>query len=365
MDPERFETLLVHGRLSPGEASMEYLADAEGAARMFLPSLSASLSPATDARALAAVAKAIRDFRPDLIHTHTAKAGFVGRAAALAGRRRPALVHTFHGHVLRGYFGPGRTRLFRSLERQLARRTDRLIGVSEATVADLVGMGIAPRDRFQVIPLGIDLGRYERLTPGEGSELRRQLGLSEAETLAVFVGRLVPIKRLDVLLRAVARAREEHFGLHLAIVGDGELRPGLEHQAVELGIREAVHFLGYRRDLAPVFAAADLVALSSDNEGTPVSLIEGGAAGLPAVATDVGGVGEVVTAETGYLVPPSSDRRFADGLAALAGDPATRSRLGQAARESMVSRYSAERLVADVSRLYESLVAPADRARGG
>lgn len=354
-DPERFETLLVHGRLAPGEESMADLAREEGARMIHLPTLRQPIEPPADARAFGALIRIVNRFRPHIVHSHTAKAGLVARAAALAAPgRRPALVHTFHGHVLEGYFGPAKTRLFRDLERALGRRTDRLIGVSEATVDDLVRLGVAPRERFEVIPLGLDLSPYEHLDPGPGASLRRELGVADDQVLAVFVGRVVPIKRLDVLLRALAVARSRGAKVHLAVVGDGEMRPDLERLARELRTDDAVHFLGYRRDLAPVLSAADLAVLSSDNEGTPVSLIEAGAAGVPAVATDVGGVAEVVE-DGGWLVAPRDPDRMGVALAELAGDGARRRRMGKLAQERALREHGVDRLIDDVSGLYRAL----------
>jgi glycosyltransferase involved in cell wall biosynthesis len=168
---------------------------------------------------------------------------------------------------------------------------------------------------------------------------------------------VVPIKRLDLLFDALARARQQSPRLQLAVVGDGEMRPRLERVAVDLGVRDAIHFLGYRSDLVPIFAAADLAVISSDNEGTPVSLIEAGAAGLPAVATEVGGVAEVVSPETGVLVLPGDAEAFSEALARLAGDAQARSVMGAAARIRVPERYSAARLVDDIAALYEDLLA--------
>ena len=356
-DPERYRTLLVHGALAPGEASLAELSEQEGAEMRYLSDLRQPVGPAHDARALARLVRLARRFRPHVVHTHTAKAGFLGRQAALAVRPRPAIVHTFHGHVLEGYFGAAKSRLYLELERALGRVSDRLIGVSEATVGDLVRLGVAPREKFAVLPLGLDLRRLAQPADAVRGASRAELGLGEDDVLAVFVGRVVPIKRLDLMLEALARARESEPRLRLAVVGDGDERPGLEALAERLGIGGAVEFLGYRRELRPLFAAADVAVLSSDNEGTPVSLIEAAAAGLPAVGTDAGGVREVVTEDTGTVVPKGDPEALAAALVELAGDPARRRAMGAAARERALGRYGAERLLRDVDALYRELAA--------
>lgn len=239
----------------------------------------------------------------------------------------------------------------------MARVSDCLIGVSQATVDDLVRLGVAPAAKFRVVPLGLDLDPFAQPSDGLRREFRTELGLGDENVLLVFVGRVVPIKRLDVLIEALAQARESERRLQLAIVGDGDLRLQLERQAADLGIADAVRFLGYRRDLRPIFAAADLAVLSSDSEGTPVSLIEAAAAGLPAVATDVGGVREVVTEETGSLVRAGDAAAFAEALVSLAADPQRRRAGGEAARARVLNRYSAERLLSDVDGLYGALTA--------
>jgi glycosyltransferase involved in cell wall biosynthesis len=356
--PERYETLLVHGSLPPGEESLADLSREEGATMRFLGDLRTPIDPLHDSRALLQLIRIARAFKPDVVHTHTAKAGFLGRQAALAVRPRPAIVHTYHGHVLEGYFGAAKSRLYLELERALARVSDRLIGVSEATVDDLVRLGVAPRERFSVLPLGLDLRPLAEPDDGGLRErTRAELGVAPEEILLVFVGRVVPIKRLDVLLRALAQAGRPGPRLRLALVGDGEERPGLEGMAGELGIEHDVLFLGYRRELRPLFTAADLAVLCSDNEGTPVSLIEAGAAGLPAVATDVGGVGEVVGEQTGILVPPGDPAALAGALRQMADNPERRHTYGRAARSRVTERYGAARLIGDVDVLYRELTA--------
>jgi glycosyltransferase involved in cell wall biosynthesis len=362
MDPGRYETLLVHGSLPPGEQSMAAMARLEETRTEYIPALVQPVRPDKDCLALANLIALMRRFRPNIVHTHTAKAGFIGRLAALAVRPRPLIVHTFHGHVLEGYFGPPVNFTYRRLERALGIHSDALIGVSQATVDDLVRLRVAPRNRFRVIPLGLDLAPFTELEERERRDLRRELGLQKDDVLVTYVGRVVPIKRLDVLLRGVARARRDKAPLYLAIVGDGEIRPDLEALARELRIEDAVRFLGYRRDLTRIAAAADIAALTSDNEGTPVSLIEAGAAGKPAVASAVGGVPEVVTAETGVLFPPGDVEALAEGLVSLADAPDRRIGMGAGARARVLERYSASRLIADMDTLYSELLSDGSRS---
>jgi glycosyltransferase involved in cell wall biosynthesis len=349
LDRERYETLLVAGRPGPGEGSFEDLARHYGARLELLPSLSPAVDPRSDVRALAALRSLVRSFRPHIVHTHTAKAGALGRTAALlAGRPRPLVVHTYHGHVLEGYFGTGLTTAYRAIERGLARFSDRLVGVSQATVDDLVRLGVAPRERFRVIPLGLDLDRFLDLeAPGE----------RDGDAVALYAGRLVPIKRVDLLLRALARARAGGAALRLVMLGDGGLRPDLERLARELGVAGAVAFLGYREDVLPHLAAADLAVLSSANEGTPVALIEAAAAARPLVGTRVGGVGDVVVPEAGRLVESGDEEGLAAVLAELSADPRLRRAMGVRAREHVRDRYGADRLLADIDTLYRELLA--------
>ena len=357
LDPERFETLLLHGDLGAGEDSLEDCVRARGAAMARIPGLRPELRPQDDARALGSLVRAMRLLRPDIVHTHTAKAGMLGRlAAVMAGEPRPKIVHTYHGHVLEGYFGPVKNATYRGLERRLATVSDALIGVSTATVDDLVRLSVAPRDRFRVIPIGLDLEPFLNATQAEGAAFRAEAGVQAGEVLLTFVGRLVPIKRVDVLLRAFAHARGGGAPVRLAVVGDGELRPDLEELAGELGVADHVWFAGYRSDMLPVVTASDIAVLTSDNEGTPVSLIEAAAAATPAVTTAVGGVADVVNDDTGLMAPAGDFESLGRAITAAAADPEGRAAMGARAREHVAGRFSVERLVADVEGLYEGLL---------
>jgi glycosyltransferase involved in cell wall biosynthesis len=349
LDPDRYETLLVAGRPGRGEGSFEELARRYGADLRPLPSLSPEIDPRADARALRALRAIVRNFRPDIVHTHTAKAGALGRTAALIARAdpRPLIVHTYHGHVLEGYFGSAVTATYRAVERGLGRFSDRLVGVSDATVEDLVRLRVAPPEKFEVIHLGLELDRFLALGPPPDTG---------DEVVALYAGRLVPIKRVDVLLRAVALAREGGARLKLVVLGDGELRPELERLPRELGIAADVGFLGYREDVLPYLEHADVAVLSSANEGTPVALIEAAAAGRPVVGTRVGGVADVVAPGTGRLVDRGDEQALATALIELAADRELRLELGARAREHVRDRYSADRLLGDTDRLYRELM---------
>ena len=354
-----YDTTLVAGSLARGEDSMAFVADGLGLDVVRIDELGREISPLRDLRATFRLARLIRRERPQILHTHTAKAGTVGRVAALlAGSRRPPIiVHTFHGHVLRGYFGPVRTWFFRALERWLAARTTALIAVSPQVRDDLVSLGVAARDRFVVVRLGIELD--ERVAPGQDSreESRRYLGIP-AERFAVgWIGRMTAVKRTDDVLAAFKRLHDEGVDAVLCMVGDGPDRTQLEQRAHELGVIRNTVFLGYQEDVAPFYAAFDVLVLPSSNEGTPVSAIEALAAGRPVVATRVGGVPDVVRdGEDGFLVETGDTVELADRLAQLARDPALRERMGEQGRARVLPRYAVDRLVEDVDRLYRSLL---------
>ncbi len=354
----QYDQTLVMGALGPGEGSLEGLAAGHTGDTLWLPGLRPELRPWDDVRALVGLIRVIRSRSPDIVETHTAKAGVIGRLAAVLARRpRPAIVHWYHGHVLTGYFSPPVTAAYIWIERALARVSDRLVCVSEATREELVGLGIAQRARFEVIRLGLDLDHFVEPEPSRVEVARRELGAAEPGTvLATFAGRLVPIKRIDLLLKAVAEARTVAPALRLAIVGDGPLRAELKAQAQRLGIDEIVRFVGFRHDMDAVVAATDTGVLSSDNEGTPVSLIEAAAGGRCVMATRVGGVPEVVTPETGRLVPAGDVRGMANALSELAADADLRVRLGEAGRRHVLAGWTVPRLLAQVEGLYRNVV---------
>jgi glycosyltransferase involved in cell wall biosynthesis len=358
---ERFSTVLVSGRVPAREASSDDLAQRYGATHRRVEHLGPELRPLEDLRALREVTRIARAFRPHVVHTHTAKAGLIGRMAAEAVRPRPVVVHTYHGHVLEGYFNRPVSAFYRFLERAIGMRSDRLIGVSTATVDDLVRLGVADRAKFDVIPLGLELDGFLALSPEPQGPFREELGVAPGELLATFVGRLAPIKRVDVLLRALARARELGAPLRLAVVGDGDLRGELEALAASLGCADAVHFVGYRRDLQAIVAGTDIAVLTSDNEGTPVALIEAAAGARPMVSTRAGGVADVVVPGTGLLAERGDHEGIARALVELSGDAERRREMGERARAHVGARYRSEALIERITALYERLLAAAGR----
>ena len=353
-----YDTTLVAGTLARGEDSMAFVAGGLGVDVVTIPELGREISPLRDLLATIRLAGVIRRERPQILHTHTAKAGTVGRVAALlaGGARPPIVVHTFHGHVLRGYFGPVRSRFFRALERRLARDSTALVAVSPQVRDDLVELGVAPREKFAVVRLGIELDKRVGSVDGR-AETRRYLGIPDGRFAVGWVGRMTAVKRGDYVLEGFKLLRDRGVDATLCLVGDGPDRPQLERKAHELGIVRDILFLGYQEDVAPLYAAFDALVLPSGNEGTPVSVIEALAAGRPVVATRVGGVPDVVRdGEDGFLVDAGATDDLAERLSRLAADPALRERLGAAGRARVVPRYAVDRLVEDVDRLYRSLL---------
>jgi glycosyltransferase involved in cell wall biosynthesis len=363
-----YDTTLVAGTLARGEDSMAFVADDRGVDVVRIDELGREISPLRDLVATVKLARLIRKERPQILHTHTAKAGTIGRVAALlvGSRRPPIIVHTFHGHVLRGYFGPLRSFFFRLLERWLAGHTTALVAVSPQVRDDLVALGVAPRERFAVIRLGIELDKRVAAERNGRLESRRYLGIPADRFTIGWIGRMTSVKRTDDILLAFKRLRDNGVEATLCLVGDGPDRGDLERRANDLGVVRDTLFLGYQEDVAPFYAAFDALVLPSSNEGTPVSAIEALAAGRPVVATRVGGVPDVVRdGEDGFLVDAGATDDLGDRLEQLARDPELRARMGERGRERVLPRYAVDRLVHDVDQLYRSLLAAsAARQRG-
>jgi glycosyltransferase involved in cell wall biosynthesis len=353
-----YETTLVAGNVARGEDSMTFVAENLGVPVVRLGEMRRDISPLRDARAVTHLVRLIKETRPHILHTHMAKAGALGRLAALAsGEARPQVIlHTFHGHVLRHYFDPVRNVAFRRLERWLARTTTVLVAVSPEVRDELVELRVAPAEKFVVVRLGIELP--ERIGAHDGRlEQRRMLGIPPERFVVGWIGRMTEIKRTDDVLRVFQQLRESGVDACLCLVGDGPDRPAIERRAKELGIMRNTLFLGFQRDVAPLYASFDVLLLPSASEGTPVSAIEALAAGMPVVATRVGGVPDVVRdGEDGLLAEPGAIDELSEHLIRLARDPALRERMGASGRERVVVRYNVGRLVDEMDTLYRSLL---------
>lgn len=350
------DVLVVAGRIPAGEASMENVAADLDVPCLHLSSLQRDVSAGSDIATMRALRTLIREERPDVLHTHTSKAGATGRAAAaFAGHARPAaVVHTYHGHVLSGYFQQSRERVYRITERALAYATDRLIAVSDEVRDDLIGFRVARRKKFTVIPYGFDLDARVRSDEVTRARKREQANAGDATFLIGWAGRLTAIKRPLDLVRAAAAVE----GSVLVLAGDGELRGDVEALARELGMEDRVRILGYVDDMGSWYAAFDAFLLTSANEGAPVVAIEAQAAGVPVVATDAGGTRTVVDdGETGYVVRVGDIEGLAHRLGRLRDDTALRKRLGAAGAERMRRKFSIERMVDDVEQVYAEILA--------
>ncbi|MFH1569497.1 MAG: glycosyltransferase family 4 protein [Gemmatimonadota bacterium] len=359
LDRKRFAAWLAVG-LTQGERSpTEAEARARGVAFVEVPDLVRPVRPGADLRALVALWRICRRGQFQIVHTHTSKAGLLGRVAVRLARV-PVVVHTPHGHVFYGYYGPVATRIFVCTERAAARLCDRIVALTAADAADHVRFGVAPPEHFAVIHSGVDFAPFGA-GPLTREEARRGLGIGTGGPVIGTLGRLTAVKGQADLVEAFARLRQRLPEAWLVLVGDGEERAALEGQARSLGVAERVVLPGWRQDVPAALRAMDAFAFPSLNEGMGKALVEAMYAGLPCVATPVGGVPELVEHEVqGLLVPPRNPAALAAALERVLTDAALGERLGRAARER-AAHYGADRMVRRIERLYEELL----KERGG
>jgi glycosyltransferase involved in cell wall biosynthesis len=373
-----YSSLLVCGQVEKNEKDMSYLAKQEGIRPWVLPELGRELSLLGDLKAFARLRGMIRRYRPQIIHSHTAKAGTLGRVAAMGlnifrrKQDRIKLVHTFHGHFFHSYFGWFKTWVFLQIERFLARFTDRIVVISPEQKKDIgERYRVAPIEKISVVPLGFNLERFSSYR-GQKRDIREKvLPPGFRDTFLVgLVGRLTEVKNHGMLLKAIRylRDRGEHNPFRFLIVGGGELMEELLQWTREWGIEDLVHFMGWQRDLLSLYHAMDAVVLTSLNEGTPVSLIEAMAAGRIVVATDVGGVRDlfgavpeptdsgITLAQNGILIPSGRSDLLAGSLIFILENRAAAKKMAGAAREFVLKAYGLERLHRDLDALYSGLV---------
>lgn len=363
LEPE-YKTLLVGGSEEDHEESSEFILDELGVKRERIPELQRSIDPRKDRMVLKELRSLIRRFNPDIVHTHASKAGVLGRWAAYR-EGVPLVYHTFHGHVFHSYFGVWKTRFYKAIERYLARRSTRLIALSEEQKWELTELHrIASPEKVEVIPLGFDLSRFRTDMEEKRTRFRKEWGMAEDELAIAIVGRSVPVKGHGLFLQAFAelkaRTRQRVRGF---VVGDGEDQEKLIRMAKELGLRVSTPedpdlnaellFTSWIRRIDELWAGMDIATLTSHNEGTPVSLIEAHAAGLPAVSTRIGGVASIVEdGGSGRLLDERDPSALAGAWSELLEDEGLRNEWGKRGRERVQERFSVERLAKDTIDLY-------------
>jgi glycosyltransferase involved in cell wall biosynthesis len=302
-----------------------------------------------DIRAFLSLVKAIHEFKPHIIHTHTAKAGFLGRLASLASLKESIRVHTFHGHLLNGYFGSFKRTLVVIAEKSLALITQQLLAVGDKVRQDLLGAGIGSKEKFGLMPPGLSMANL----PSKNDALT-SLGLNSERLQCAFIGRVTQVKRPDRFLDVVSEIKKRNLSLDFFIAGDGELLEACRERIIAENL--PVKVLGWQSNIEKVLSAADIVVLTSDNEGTPLSLIQAGMAGLPVVSTNVGSVSEVVLDNVTGLITRLGVQEIADALERLVSDKALRAQLGVAAYEFTLANFDVQRLVWDHELLYKKLL---------
>lgn len=363
-----FETLLVVGERESHEKSAEHLTEQLGIQFVTIKGMGRSLNPASDYFAYRELRKLIKDFKPDIVHTHAAKPGALGRLAASA-EKVPAIIHTFHGHVFHSYFNSAKTKFFINTERYLAKKSDAIIAISAQQKKELVqDFKIAPEEKFRIVPLGFDLDRFRTGQEEKREKFRTEFNVAADEIAIGIIGRLVPVKNHYLFMKAIKYVFDNTGRkIKAFIIGDGETRADLENIANEVGMKfstekDAQHlhplvFTSWRSDVDVINAGLDIVCLTSFNEGTPVSLIEAQAANKPIVSTRVGGIADIVIeGQTALLADVQDTELFCEHLLSLVEDDSLRQQMGGGSHEHVMSRFSYQRLVDDMSKLYYELL---------
>ncbi len=353
---DRFETLLVGGMKDETEGSSAYILDELGLETRLISDMHRSIKPSADWKAYKELRKIIREYKPDIVHTHASKSGTLGRHAAIH-EDVPVVLHTFHGHVFHSYFSSFKTKLFLKIERFLAKRSTRIIAISDIQKKELTKeFNVCPPDKVEVIPLGFDLSRFQKNQAELRKDFRSEYDLQRDEVAVGIIGRLVPVKDHITFLKAVAQVKAR-VQYRVFIIGDGELRSELEAKVKELNLAGRVVFTSWITNIEYALAGLDLVVLSSLNEGTPVSLIEAQAAKKPIVSTRVGGIENVVIpGESALLSEAGNWQELAQNMEVLINSSEKRTEMATKGHDSVLKRFSYQRLVKDMSDLYIRLL---------
>jgi len=368
LQPE-FETLLVTGEKESHEKDAFLLAHEKGIRPLVIPEMGRAIHPLNDFYAFQKLKKIIKEYRPDIVHTHAAKPGVLGRLAASA-LKVPIVVHTYHGHVFHSYFGKFKTNVFINIERAMAKRSDKLIAISHEQKRELTDKyKIAGNSKFQIIPLGFELDLFKENVEEKRTRFRSEFRILDDEITIGIIGRLVPVKNHGLFLESIYKVlKNTKKRVKVFIIGDGETRSEIEQLAYKLEISfnvvganvddtKTLTFTSWRTDIDVINAGLDIICLSSLNEGTPVSLIEAQAAGKPIVATKVGGVEDIVIeGETALLSEIDDKDRFFSNLLLLVEDESLRKKMSEKGNEFVMERFSVQRLANDFRKLYYELL---------
>ncbi len=357
---DAYETKLVGGLPDVGESDSLYIPRQYGVEPDLIEEMVRLPNLKNDREAYARLKEIIREYQPDIVHTHASKAGALGRRAAIACKV-PVIVHTFHGHVFHSYFGKFKTTIYKTIERRLARKTDAIIAISDIQKNELSGEHkICSPNKIHVIPLGFDLGQFHEKRTSEREATREKYGLQADDVAIAIVGRLAPIKNHDLFFDAIAQVLEKTSqSVRVFVVGDGSEREHVEERAGQINERfgDVIRLTSWITDIGTFNAGMDIICLTSKNEGTPVSLIEAQAGGLPVVTTDVGGVRDVVIeGETGYIVDSGDVNSFAEKVLDLVENEKKREEMSQNGWNFVKEKFHYRTLVRNVDDLYRSLL---------
>ncbi len=354
-----FETLLIGGLPEKGESDSLHILEEYGVKAILLPEMKRKPNFFSDRKALKRIKEIISEFEPDIVHTHASKAGALGRKAAL-DMKVPVVIHTFHGHVFHSYFGKFKTELFKFIERKLADKSTGIIAISDLQKQELVNTHkVAKESKVNVIPLGFDLGKFNINLVEKRKIIREKYNLEDDQIAIGIIGRLAPIKNHNLFLDIVDLVKQQtNKKLVFFIVGDGELKDEISEKASKLRQQGAdIRMTSWIKDITVFNAGLDIICLTSNNEGTPVSIIEAQASQVPVISTNVGGVGNVmIDNETGFVVPKNNARIFADKLLVLIENEALRKDMGEKGWTFVKERFHFERLVKDMEHYYKRLL---------
>lgn len=358
LSPE-FETLLIGGIKDDSEASSEYILKNMGIEYQLLLNMKRTLHPLNDLSSYNDIKKIIKKFKPDIVHTHAAKSGALGRIAAY-NCNVPILVHTFHGHVFHSYFGNIKSSIYKAIERNLAKKTSAIVAISKKQKEELVNEHkiTSSEEKVHVIPLGFDLHRFQENFDEKRKGFREQYKLNTNEIAIGIIGRLVPVKNHSLFMEAIKFVKENTaITIKAFIIGDGRERQKLELMAEEFGLLNHVVFTSWEKEIDKVYPGLDIICLTSFNEGTPVSLIEAQAANRPIVSTKVGGVENVVIENHTALLSEIDDKnKFFENLLRIVNDEELRESMSIQGWEYVKQKFHYSRLIEDMQKLYSKLL---------